>query len=195
MAERAWPKDVEPRTKEAWMAAAVSEDPNEMQLIGKVLKALKYSARDYVTWSKDQRVETIVKHQTEAGLGGNGASKGAAAPKGGKRLGGKKRTKGAAKPAAAPATLPADGSGSGISAAQFEKLLAATEANAEALEELATKVDAIDTLVTETHFGFMCIALGDETIRGNFEDPGIQEEMLGEPALLGGEEEGEEGEE
>jgi hypothetical protein len=174
------------------MAAAVSEDPNEMQLIGKVLKGLKYSARDYVTWSKDQRVETIYKHQTEAGLSSSNGKGAAKASTGRTRLGGKK--KGAAKPTAAPASLPAS-SGGGISTEQFQKLIDANSAVAETLEELASKVEAIETLVTETHFGFMCIALGDETIRGNFEDANIQEEMLGEPAILGGEEEEAEGEE
>ena len=203
MSERQWPKDIEPRTKDEWMAAAVSEDPNEMQLIGACLKALKYSARDYVTWSKEQRVDTIVKHQS-AGAGSK-AKKGAAKPKtktGGarSRLGGKGKGKAAAKPAAAAA---APSGGGGMSAEQFQELMAAVSAQGEFAEQLsetlgalAEKVEGLESLIIETHYGFMMIALGDETIRENFENADIQEEMLGVPFILtGGDEEEEEGNE
>jgi hypothetical protein len=200
MTERTWPEDIEPRSKEDWLAAAESGDPQEVQLIGKVLKLLKYSARDYVAWSKEDRVETLYKHQCEA-HGENGASTkvttGKKAGKAGKL--GKKR-KGAAAPVAAPAASAAPAAAStgtgGISAEQFKAITKALQAQASATEALAEKVqeygaqlESIEAYVQETHFGFSCIALGDETIRSNFEDPSIQEEMLGELSILGEEEE------
>lgn len=201
MAERTWPSDIEPRTKEGWLEAANSGDPNEMQLIGAVLKKLKFSARDYVTWPKEKRIETIIKHQPDGGGEGEEPKKKKGAARGG--LGRKK--KGAAKPqggsTAAAKTAPASSGGGGMSTEQFDALLEAIGASntavgelTEKLEELETKLETVEALVTETHFGFTCIALGDETIRGNFEDPAMQEELLGELSILGGDEE-EEGEE
>ena len=85
-----------------------------------------------------------------------------------------------------------------MSEEQYNALMEAQAAIAETvnsamerIEELAEKVDGMEAFIQETHYGFMMIALGDEQIRANFEDEGIQEEMLGELAILGGDEEGE----
>ena len=90
-----------------------------------------------------------------------------------------------------------DGGGGGLDAEVMDLLKeihAGVQANAEKIEEIEGVLAELEPFIKETHYGFSCIALGDEALASNFEDPAVQEDLLGKLALGEGDDD-DEGEE
>ena len=162
-----WPKGVEPQTEEEWLSRADgSQGPQMTASVVSLLKQLDYSLRSIVSMKQpQQKVDVVMQHQTEA-FGDEGAKPAAAAKAGAKLKAAAKRT---LKPKAATKAGSTDTSA----------LMDALEALANQVSELQSQVAENNAFIKETHFGFVCLALGDPDTQASFDNPAIQDELLG----------------
>ena len=187
-----WPSNIEPKSEDEWLALATSNDAKEQQQVGATLKKLGYGAREFVRWSPEERVQTILKHQPEGGGSKKSSSKTTKSRKGAASKRSKSSTTAKSKGSASSAKSEAPASGGGLGAEGLKLLkaiLEGVEANAQKLEELEAEIEELKPFIKETHYGFSCIALGDEAIANNFEDPSVQEELYGSLTVEGGDDE------
>lgn len=195
-----WPDSIKPMSEDEWLALANSDDAKEQQQVSSALKKLGYGAREFVRWSADQRVETIMKHQPAVEKSSSKSStKKRTASKSTTKKAASKRSRSSSKSSSSDdeETSSSSGGGGGLGAEGLKLLkaiLEGVENNAAKLEELEGRINEIEPFIHETHYGFSCIALGDEDLANNFENPDVQEDLLGVLALQGGEDD-DEGEE
>jgi len=178
-----------PLTKEQWGELKTTRD----QRLSELFRAGGYAAREFIGFSVDVAAETALELQAEFfEEPAKGAKKTAAKGKSAAKASVTK-AKAASKKRAAVEDDEDEGeeesSGGAADSSEIEAALAYIAEKLEKLDlldELAEKVTSLEaelaetkSFVLETHFGFACIALGDEDIRASFEDPAICEEMLG----------------
>lgn len=198
-----WPSSIDPMSEEEWMALATSDDAKEQQQVSSALKKLGYGAREFVRWDPEQRVETIMKHQpdVESKSSSKSSSKG---KKGGKRAASKRSTSKrssskSSSSSSSSGSSESSGSGSGLGEeglSLLKAILEGVESIASKQDELEERLEMLEPFIKETHFGFSCIALGDDQIASNFENPDVQEDLLGVLQLEeSGKEDDDEGEE